>query len=53
MSRTKHGSKGPGHEYWGRRSAAAKSGRDPGPETKRATHRAERRQGKRVSREEP
>jgi len=42
MSRTKKGSKGPGHEYWGRRSEY----RVPGKLSKKLTHRKERKQGK-------
>lgn len=38
--------KGPGYEYWGKRSAAwGKELRNPGRYTKDQTHRAERRQG--------
>lgn len=42
------GHKGPGHEYWGRRSAIGfgKNLREPGRFTKTETHRAERRQAK-------
>ncbi len=49
MSRTPKRSKGPGFEFWGKRSAipgAGKSSRCPGRYTKKVTHRAERRQGK-------
>lgn len=52
MSRTKKGNKGPGYEYWGRRSALPKVDREPGPFTKRQTHHAERRVAKRVITEE-
>ncbi len=45
MSRTRKGSKGPGHEYWGRRPS--KGCTDPGRETKTITHRQERRIAKR------
>lgn len=45
MSRTKKGSKGPGHEYWTARPGNKQGGR-PGRATKRRTHRAERRLGK-------
>lgn len=41
MSRTNKGSKGPGHEYWA--SRLDKGGEAPGRETKRLTHRKERR----------
>lgn len=44
MSRSIRGEKGPGHEYWGRRYPKL---REPGPETKRLTHKHERREGKR------
>ena len=40
MSRTRKGAKGPGWEVWSRRPAKTTS---PGRETKRLTHRAERR----------
>jgi hypothetical protein len=45
MSRTPKRGKGPGYEYWGRRSALSGE-RCPGRSAKRATHRAERRDGK-------
>ena len=51
MSRSKKGSKGPGYEYWGRRTGKGKGGRDPGPFTKRQTHRKERRDGKKPPKE--
>lgn len=38
MSRTRKGTKGPGHEYWGRRPG----GRHPCRDTKTRTHRIER-----------
>jgi len=43
MSRTKKGSKGPGYEFWSRRP---NKGRDPGKDTKKNTHRLERKAGK-------
>lgn len=46
MSRTNHKSKGPGYEYWGRRSVGGKELRNPNGFTKKHTHRKERRQGK-------
>ena len=42
MSRTRHGSKGPGYEYWSRRPCKLRFP-DPGPYSKMLTHRAERR----------
>jgi hypothetical protein len=51
VTRTRKGSKGPGYEYWGRRSHLSGQ-RCPGPDTKRATHRAERRDDKKKEREE-
>ncbi len=45
MSRTSKGAKGAGYEYWSRRPGN-KQGGQPGAVSKRATHRAERRQGK-------
>lgn len=51
MSRTSKGSKGSGHEYWGKRSELSGM-RDPGKVTKRATHRAERRQGKKQTKDQ-
>ncbi len=52
MSRTNKGSKGAGYEYWGRRPGN-KQGGMPGPITKRKTHRAERRQGKKQTESDP
>ena len=46
MSRTKKGKKPMGYEYWSRRPGSNRHGSGPGPEAKRFTHRAERRQGK-------
>ena len=43
MSRTKHGSKGPGYDYWSRRPH---SGNGHGPEVKRLCHSVERQQAK-------
>lgn len=45
MSRTRRGSKAPGHEYWSRRPGSQST---PGPESKRRTHRSERMQAKQV-----
>ena len=51
MSRTIHNSKGPGYDYWSRRHPSnGISGY--GPFVKKLTHRYERRQGKKVVREE-
>jgi hypothetical protein len=47
MSLTRKGKKPSGFEYWGKRPGN-KHGATPGPETKRRTHKAERREGKRV-----
>lgn len=44
MSRTNRGEKGPGHEYWSRRSDEYFM--DPGKDAKKRTHRGERRQAK-------
>jgi hypothetical protein len=41
MSRTRHGSKGPGYEYWA--SRLHRQGETPGRDTKVATHKKERR----------
>lgn len=46
MSRTKKGKKPPGAEYWGKRPIARNHGANPGPETKKLTHRMERIEGK-------
>jgi len=47
MSKTIKGSKGPGYEYWGRRSwGGGKYLADPGRYTKKQTARKERRQSK-------
>lgn len=43
MSRSSHGSKGPGYEYW--KSRLHWGGEVPGRYTKTRTHRHERRQG--------
>ena len=45
MSRTKKGTKGPGAEYWGTRSAGKKVLRKVGRESKVLTARRERRVG--------
>lgn len=44
MSRSKHGSKGPGHEYWA--SRLYPGGEPPGRDTKQRTARKERRESK-------
>jgi hypothetical protein len=41
MSRTKHGAKGPGYEYWSKRPGPKMQ--SPGRPSKTLTHRAERR----------
>ena len=50
MSRTRKGSKGPGHEYW--KSRYHRYGEVPGRITKVLTHRKERRQAKKAVEEE-
>lgn len=50
MSRTKHGSKGPGYDYWGKRPK--KAGTSPGKGVKAITHRLERRHADRALRKE-
>ena len=47
MSRSRKGSKGSGFEYWGRRPF---TGYSPGSDTKRLTHRLERRHASRLIR---
>lgn len=53
MGKTFKGGKGPGYEYWGKRSNAGdgKHLNEPGEYTKKVTHRKERRQGKNIRRE--
>jgi hypothetical protein len=51
MSRTIHGSKGPGYEYWA--SRWRRYGEQPGRFTKTKTHRFERRHGKEDIRRTP
>lgn len=46
MSRTRHGSKGPGYEYWSRRGYPSVRMACPGRDAKIATNRAERRADK-------
>ena len=41
MSRSKHGGKGPGYDYWSRRPYSSNG---YGPDIKKLCHRAERRQ---------
>lgn len=48
MSRTKKGSKGPGYEFWSRRPSKFKFP-SPGKDTKKNTHRMERKAGKQES----
>jgi hypothetical protein len=49
MSRTRKGSKGPGYEYWGKRPGTLKGWcYSPGKKAKKLTHRAERREGKKI-----
>ena len=50
MSRTKRGSKGPGYDYWSRRPYSTSYGY--GPEIKKLCHRAERRQNKKIIKED-
>ena len=45
MSRTKHGSKGPGYDFWGKRIESGDCGH--GKEVKVRTHRRERKRDKR------
>jgi len=49
MSRTRKGSKGPGHELWGKRRGA---GFDPGRSSKRVIHGLERADEKELIRKE-
>lgn len=46
MSRTQHGSKGPGYDFWGRRIESGNCGH--GRPVKTRTHRRERRRAKRL-----
>lgn len=48
MSRTRKGTKGVGYEYWSRRFGYPL---EPGPWSKKVTHRKERRQGKKEAHE--
>lgn len=52
MSRTKKGTKAPGHEYWGKRPVSRNHGGTPGRITKTRTHRLERIEGKKKVKEE-
>jgi hypothetical protein len=53
MSNTKRGSKGPGHEYWGRRTwGKGKWLSDPGRFSKKQTAKKERRENKKISKDE-
>lgn len=52
MSRSRKGSKGIGAEYWSKRPISNKHGAIPGKETKRLTHRAERREAKKQAKGE-
>jgi len=49
MSRSKKGSKGPGHEYWTKRPGN-ECGGDPGEFTKNRTHRLERLEARKAER---
>jgi hypothetical protein len=49
MSRSKKGKKGAGYEYWGKRPGKLSS---PGKEAKKATHRLERLQSKKITKKE-
>lgn len=49
MSRTKKGSKGPGHEYWSKRPTPIS---DPGKDAKKRTHRMERIEKKKLIKKE-
>lgn len=54
MSRSVRGGKGPGFEYWTARPGNTGGGHyrpDGNTQVKRATHKAERRQGKQAARE--
>ncbi len=51
MARTKKGKKSPGYEYWSRRPGSNKHGNGPGKFAKRVTHRAERREAKKKSKD--
>lgn len=48
MSRTQKGTKGIGAEYWSKRPGSNKCGSTPGKASKRLTHRAERREAKKM-----
>lgn len=50
MSRTRHGSKGCGYDFWGKRALSGICGY--GPEVKRITHRIERARAKRAVKEQ-
>ena len=52
MSRSKKGSKGPGHEYWSKRPIANQHGAVPGKWTKKRTHRLERLEAKKQTKRE-
>jgi len=43
MSRTKKGGRAVGYEYWGKRPLSNEHGAPPGKETKKETHKIERR----------
>jgi hypothetical protein len=51
MSRTKKGTKSVGSEYWGKRPIARNHGATPGRITKTLTHRLERLEGKKKTKE--
>jgi hypothetical protein len=49
MSRTKKGAKGPGYEYWSKRPNSMSA---PGKISKKRTHRLERIESKKITKEE-
>ena len=52
MSKTKKGSKGIGYEYWGKRAGTAKAGMyKPGKKAKKLTHKMERKEAKKLTKE--
>lgn len=53
MSRTKKGGKGPGYEFWSKRPGKGEYGGTDGSKYgKKLTHKAERREGKDVTKKE-
>ena len=53
MSRSKKKTKGPGHEYWGKRAISRNGGAVPGKVTKKLTHSKERAENKQKLLKEP